>query len=373
MRFAGHTSTTILLAALATGGCGELDDFSTVKDLRVLAVRAETPGFLVNLDDPGTVADPAELQSTMTALVVDPTTGGEEIGFVAFGCPDLIDAITAATGEQTRVCPPPNAPAPAGVPPALAAALATVTITTGGTMAPSTTTMTGAEYLPAIPAFGFSPEQVRLFFTPQPAIPQLDQSIRYNRDFGIDAIVDMTFTRAGQQASAIKRIVYWPDLRAEYPAQVPNRNPNIDHIEFYRTRDSTTGELLDKWETTPPIVSVSARDRLYVLPVLPTPEADVVEEYPLRVRNTATDVIETRIVKELLVFQFFTTAGTFAPGERDNEPPIFDPTARIRLDSQLNLPDPNEIPASGLIDVWIVVHDERAGANWLHASVMIVP
>jgi hypothetical protein len=372
MRSPGFTIVAMFASAWAgaAAGCGELDNITTIKDLRVLAVRAERPGFLVNLDDPGAVADPAELQSALTALVVDPTSGGEEIQFVAYGCPNFVDTITAATGQSTRVCPPANAPPTPGIPPEIAAALATVELTTSGTMMP--TTPMGIEYQPAIPAFGLTPDQVRLFFTPQPAIPQLDQTIRYNRDFGVDAIVDMTFTRGGQQASAIKRVVYWPDLRAEFPSQVPNRNPAIDHIEFYRSRDTVTGELLDKWDTTP-VVSVSARDQLYVLPVLPTPNSDVVEQYPLRVRNTATGLVETRIFDELLVFNFFATAGTFSPGDRENTPPVFDPSARIRLDSRLNLPGPDEIPASEIIDVWIVVHDERAGANWAHATVMIVP
>jgi hypothetical protein len=373
MRRARHRSSGFLIAALAAvGACGELDNITTVKDLRVLAVRAETPGFLVNLDTPGMVADPAELQSTMTALVVDPTTGGEEVTFVAFGCPDYLDAITAATGQTTRVCPSPNAPPPPGLPPPLAAVLATKEITTTGSSLPTDTTSGGIEYQPVIPTFGLTPEQVGLFFTPQPAIPQLDQTISYNRDFGVDVIVDMTFSRGGQQASAIKRLVYWPDLRAEFPAQIPNRNPSIDHIEFYRSRDETTGELLGKWDTMP-VVSVSARDTLFVLPVLPEPRSDVVEMYPLRVRNTATGLVETKIYEELLVFRFYATAGTFTPDDQENMPPIFDPSARIRLDSQLSLPGPDKIPASGVIDIWVVVQDERAGSGWLHASVMIVP
>jgi hypothetical protein len=359
------------IAALAATGaaCGELDDITTIKDLRVLAVRADTPGFLVNLDDPGTVADPAELQSALTALVVDPTTGGEEVAFVAYGCPNLVDTITAATGQTTRVCAPPNAPPPAGVPPSIATALATVEITGAGSAAPTAVAM---EYNPAIPAYGLTPDQVRLFFTPQPTIPQLDQIIGYNRDFGTDAIVDMTFWRGNQQASAIKRLVYWPDLRAEVPDQVPNRNPSIADVEFYRTRIAMTRELGGKWDGTP-TVSVSARDRLYVLPVLPVPNSDVVEKYPLRVRNTQTGLVETRMMEELLVFNFFTTAGTFTPDDQENTPPIFDPTAPIRLESQLNLPTADKIPASGVIDIWIVVHDERAGVGWTHRTVNIVP
>ncbi len=363
----GFAAAIVLATSMSTSACGDLDDITTVKDLRVLAVRAEKSGFLIDLADPGAVADPADLQTTLTALVVDPTSGGQEITFSALGCPDFIDAITSATGQSTRVCAPAGQPPTPGLPPDLAMALATVEIAPSTPTAP--TAAGGIEYQPVVPAFGFSPTQIRLFFTPQPAIPALDQSIAYNRDFGIDAIVDLSFNRGDQWASAIKRVVYWPDLRAEDPSEVPNQNPGIMAIEFFRTRNSRTGELSEPWLTMP-VVSIGAKDKLYVRPV---PAPDAVEHYPLRVRNTATRQVETRMMEELLVFDFFTTAGTFSPSERDNQPPILDPNAPIRLDSQLNLPALKDVPASGMVDLWIVAHDERAGSDWAHASIMITP
>ena len=100
--------TGVLCLGLAA--CGDLDDVTTIKDLRVLAIKAETPdkkaGFLVDLANPGAGTD-TDWQATFEVLVVDPT-GIDQTVVVkpALGCPDYLDTITAATGARTRVCSP---------------------------------------------------------------------------------------------------------------------------------------------------------------------------------------------------------------------------------------------------------------------------
>jgi hypothetical protein len=156
------TSTLLLLCAASAGAaaCGNLDDVTTVKDLRVLAVRADPAGFLVNLADPASAA-PADLQATLTALVVDPKGNGQEVTFAAVGCADYLDAITSATGQGAKLCPP--AGATAGIPEPYGTDLATVSITSSGTMAP--VTAMGIEYQPVFPPFGLTPAQVGDFFS----------------------------------------------------------------------------------------------------------------------------------------------------------------------------------------------------------------
>jgi len=359
-------SLRLLLALTAlsgAAGCLNLDDVTTVKDLRVLSVQADKPGFLVNLDDPGSAAA-ADLTANLTALVVDPRAPDGLVAVSAVGCPDLLDTITAATGKGTTLCTPgvngtvtiaqadPAPAPPAGTPDAAA----------------------DIEYHPALVPFGLTPDEVSLLFTPMPsASPTIAQAIQYNRDFGIDAIVNLTFTLGTETASAVKRVVYWPDLRAQYPDEVPNQNPHIDRIEFYRSRDTTTGDPTDIWAGTP-TVSISAKDKLYVLPV---PAADAVETYPLVSRNMQTMQNETNEVQELLVFDFFATAGTFSPAERRNQVPLFaDPGSAIHLDSQYNLPsaaDLAKLAPSGTVDIWIIVHDERGGESWAHETISVAP
>src|SRR5262245_10082767 len=113
------TTLAATLAPLGLTGvaCGDLDDVTTVKDLRVLAVKDEPAGILVDLDQPALMPD-ADLRATLTALVVDPRGDGQTLTYFAAGCPDYIDTITAATGTQSKICPSPDAtseiPAPIG-------------------------------------------------------------------------------------------------------------------------------------------------------------------------------------------------------------------------------------------------------------------
>jgi hypothetical protein len=378
-----------LLAATAAGAaCVNLDDVSNIKDLRVVAVSADKPGFLVNLDNPGAASN-ADLQAVVTALVVDPKGGAQEVSFSAAGCADYLDTITAASTQGTKLCPAPGSTA--GIPEPFGSALMTTVIipqaspASVGPANPTPGTGTGTavdiEYQPTLPPFGFSSAQVALFFSPQPfGIPQIDQAIQDNRDFGIDALVNIYFTLGSEQASVLKRIVYWPDLSAAMPGEVPNANPTIDHLDFYKRRDGNYGlhdlpslDPADRWPAgMTPTVSIAAKDKLYVLPI---PTEGAAQSYVLRVRNDQTMQIETRFAQELLLFDFFTTAGTFAPSEHEGRPPVLlGPGAPIHLDSELVLPkDTSGIPASGQADIWVVVHDERAGVSWTHTVVNITP
>jgi hypothetical protein len=354
-----------LAAAAAAGGCLNLDDITTVKDLRVLAVQADHPGFLVNLDDPGS-ANPFDLTGSLTALVVDPKGGGAQLTFTAVGCPDYLDAITGASTHATNLCATPGTD---GALPSLLQSMAIATFSPADPIAPG-----GIEYRPATGPWGLTPDQVGAFFTPTPpADPTLAKAVQYNRDFGIDALANLTFVLGSEQATAVKRLVYWPLLD---PTQVPNQNPIIDHIEFYGARDATTGQPINLLDPIP-TVSVGALDKVYALPVPPAGQTwdDQSETYLLRVRNAQTMQVETQTVKELMTFDFFTTVGTLAPAERRNDVPIFAaPGSMIHIDSQLNLPAPANVPAGGVTaDVWVVVHDERAGVSWAHGNVIITP
>jgi len=205
----------------------------------------------------------------------------------------------------------------------------------------------GNEYHPTLAPFGFTPEQIGAFFSLPAPDPTFANAIQYNRDFGIDALVNLTFTLGTEQATAVKHLVYWPKLD---PAETPNQNPILDHLEFYGARDEVTGQPINRLDDMPTI-SLSAKDKLFVLPAPPPGQTwmDQSEIYPLRVRNGQTHEIETRMVQELMLFDFFTTAGTFGPAERRNEvPPFASPGAQIHIDSQPSLSI--EIISSHVID-----------------------
>jgi hypothetical protein len=353
------------LLALGAGACEELDNSTTVKDLRVLALKAEPAGFLVPLDDPGSIA---VTEAQLTALVADPKGNMAEVSVAGEACPDFIDTITAATGMTTKVCPGPAAIAQ--LPPPLQPLLQTQTLPSG--TAPPTTEFP-VQYEPKV-TFGLSAAQVAAFFN-DPAknptgIPTIDLATGFNREFSFSAIVNLQFGLGVQTASVVKRLVYWPQLRQDQlPAdmgmcafpQVPNQNPLIKTVDFYAKRNEETG---DTEEPYPMATIVPVGGELYVQP---TYEPASAEYYLLRVRKPEQNVIVTECKHELLTFSFYATAGTFAPPERQSELlPIFtSPGDKVHLDSKWEPPKkPEDLPADGKVTVWVVVRDERAGSSW---------
>jgi hypothetical protein len=357
------------------GACGDLDDVTNVKDLRVLAVRTQPPGFLVPLDDPMTI--PAT-EATVTALVVDPKGGGAMLSFSGAACPNYLDAVTAATGKASSLCPGPEVTGQ--FPPPLNQALATTMLPAGmvGPKAPST-----IAYEPEV-KFGLTPAQLALFFSPDPNLPAaVAPTVQFNRDYGMDAIVNVDFMLGAETASMIKRVVYWPLLpdallptgaeaaKPDCPAtQVANTNPVLTEIQLFRRR--VEGEPTDAYPDMPTL-SLAAKDKLFVQPVY---DPASVEKYLLRVKNFETGTVDTQCRHETLTFQFFATAGTFGPAERQSElPPFLAPPddGKIHIDSQWNPPKAADLPADGQVTLWVVVRDERAGANWASKTFVITP
>jgi hypothetical protein len=364
-------ATLAAAAALALGACGNLDNRTDVHDLRVLAVKAEPAGFLVPLDDPSSLV---ETTATLTALVVDPQKPSDILTLSGESCPDYIDTVTSASGKSSKLCPP--ASVTDQYPPMVAKVLKTTELPPGTAVPINTSTI---EYNPKVQA-GLSTDQLGLFFSPTPfGDPTIDQAIQNNRDFGIDALVNLTFDLGDESASALKRVVYWPLLPPDLVppgtacsgAQVPNRNPELQGIGFFRHRND--GIPADEYgDPFVPTVSIAA-DELYVQPTF---NEFAPESYLLRVRNADTGMVETQCRKELLTFQFFATVGTFSPPERTSElSPLLTPpdNGHIPIDSQWKPPAPDQIPADGMVTIWIVARDERAGSAWLSRKLVLTP
>lgn len=357
--------------ALALGACGNLDDVTNVHDLRVLAIKSDPAGFLVPLDDPSSLTDTT---ATLTALVVDPQRPSDILTLSGEACPDYIDTVTAASGQSSKLCP--SRALTDGLPPPLNTALATTELPPGTAVPVNTSTI---EYDPKV-VFGLTPDQLGLFFSPTPTgDPTIDQAVQYNRDFSFDALVNLTFDLGGESASAIKRVVYWPLLPPDLVPpdtacsglQVANKNPDLEGIDFFRHR--VDGVPMDEISDTSMATLSVATDTLFVQPSF---NEFATEKYLLRVKNAETGMVETQCRQELLTFQFFATAGTFSPAERTSElsPVLTTPdNGHIPIDAQWNMPKADQIPADGIVTIWVVARDERAGASFLSRKVMLTP
>jgi hypothetical protein len=371
------TAAACLVAGVLVTGCGNLDNVTTVKDLRVLAVKSEPAGFLVPPDD---VKSLTTTEATVTALVVDPLGVSSTLTFSAVACPDYIDTITGASGKGSKLCPGPE------VTNALPKPLDTLLATTTPVPMAMITPIDGStiEYN-AEAKYDITVDKLEQFFGS--TNPVFAQSVQYNRDFGMDAIVGFTFSLGAEQATAIKRVVYWPllpasataTIRQKKPddppgldcpdAQVANQNPKLTSLDLYKHR--VDGAPTDLYTDPIPTLSMAALDELYVQPVW---DPASIEKYYLRFTDGQTGGVQTECHHELLTFQFYATAGTFSPEDRQSElPPVFDPDSALRSDSQYHLPGSTERPADGKVTLWVTVRDERAGTFWMSRTINVVP
>jgi hypothetical protein len=224
--------------------------------------------------------------------------------------------------------------------------------------------------------YGFTTSQLALFFSSaSTGNAAIDEVLANNRTFGLDAITSFTFTRAGQTAEAIKRVVYWPKIDpAIDPNQTANANPEISDVTFFRVRNDMTGfPEMPYAAGEVPEISLTRGDKLYVLPVSPDGTA---EEYTFyeKDHDMGGAIVATKAT-ELLRYNFFATAGTFSPaGRRSKLSPFFtSPDGKVHLDSEYNPPKEKDLPADGNVTIWIVVHDERAGVGWITRRIRVVP
>jgi hypothetical protein len=374
--------TAAAVFVLGAGACGDLPAESNVVDLRVLGIKSEPAGFLINLDDPGAATD-ADLKAQITALVVDPSGAAMELQVTnAVGCPDYIDTITSASMQMSasgaKLCPPPSATS--AIPPPVGPLLMTTPIVMPDmplSVQPDDAQM--IQWEPVV-SYGLTQEQVAAFFSPTPTgVPALDQSIAYNRAFGLPGIVNLTFGVNGETVTAIKNVVYWPALN--YPGEQPNKNPTLGDandptmpkIVFYSHRDETTGNPDHRLaDNEMPMVSISAGDKLYVEPNYP----GAAESYQILVQNSDTKAIETRVVdRELLRFYFYTSRGKFDPETQFSELSPILTGGTLHTDSEWLPPDKHDdLPTGGeIVTIWLVTHDERAGTDWASRTILLLP
>jgi hypothetical protein len=382
--------TAIAVLTLGAAACGELPAESNVVDLRVLGIRAEPAGFLIDRDNPGGTMDSAMddmLRAQLTALVVDPSGAMMELQVTnAVGCPDYIDTITSASQQMSasgaKICPEPGAPTP--LPPDLAMLLETTPIVTPDMPQPAQPVDSqGLQWEPTV-SYGLTSVQIAAFFDPDFAkLPEpVSTSIEYNRNLGLPGIVNLTFGVNGETVTAIKNVVYWP--RLDYPGEHPNQNPTLGDpadpskpkIRFYAHRDDTTGNPDQPYDdATPPTISISAGDKLYVEPQYDKDTA--AESYQILVHNNDTDGYDPRVVEhELLRFYFYTDRGKFDPEIQYSEVNPVLSSGTLHTDAEWLPPErpENQPPADGaVVTIWIVTHDERAGTDWTSRTILLKP
>lgn len=374
----------MVVLALGAGACGDLPAESNVADLRVLGIKSEPAGFLIDVNNLGSLTD-ADLTAQLTALVVDPAGQAMELQLTsAVGCPDYIDTITSASMQMSasgaKICPSPSATS--AIPPPIGPLLTTTIIVPPDmpqSFQPDDAQM--IQWEPTL-SYGLRADQVQAFFAaPDPNLPAtLNTSLVYNRAFGTPGIVNVTFGVNGETVTAIKNVVYWPQLN--YLGEQPNKNPTLGDstdptapkIRLYSHRDDVTGIPDQPYAEDVPTISIARGDKLYVEPNY----HDAVESYRILVHNAddPPDVFVERVVdRELIRFYFYTSRGKFDEEMQFSELSPILTGGTLHTDSEWLPPAKlDTIPTNGeIVTVWLVTHDERAGTDWSSRTFLLVP
>jgi hypothetical protein len=327
-----------LLLLAAAGGCTPtFENSTTIKDLRIIAVRADPPEFLVDL--PAVMQNPALLGELptfqLTPLVLDPHGAGREVHYQVQACGNR-------PGERARGAD--NGPG------RVVDSIAQAPCGDGALPVASGTAVADAE--------GRVPIQV----TFRPTLELLAQAVMddpLSLELGLPITVSFTVRAGDEQVVVVKRVLFSPQLSAD---QVPNRNPEITHLSYRLGRNDEPTTLQAE---TPPSVSLGGNLRF-----LPAPA----EAEPYRARAFSRDertFITEEVPEETLRYAFYATQGTFSPGGASTFPsPLRNDPINL-IETTYNAPVEPPADGSTQVFIYVVVRDERGGASFIRGRLLL--
>jgi hypothetical protein len=331
-------------------GCSNFQDVTTVQDLRILGIKADPAEIFVTLDAQGNVTSPSTIDTTVTALVVDPKGQGRPVSYSVLACPRDIDTVTAATGKNGVIC---QANVPGQTPTSLEVTPAD---------APLATSDPGPEHDIAVD-FSVPPSLLSLAFTVDP--------VAAKEGFQLPVTVQFQFNAGTESIVATKRMIF-SQQATDRPTQTPNQNPTLTSVQAYPPASAdpagnpTTADT-DLPDGAPPI-QVPLGSEMWFLP-----KGAVAEAYSTRelTRDNPPQVVTLDVAAETLRYAFFATAGTFTPPQTSTATSVlFTSTSGPQLASKYQAP--TTMPADPNVTVWIVTRDERGGASWTSRQITLV-
>lgn len=332
----------VLLPLLALS-CAELDDPSTIKDLRLLAAALEPPEVILDQ------AAPAAIDLRLTPLVVDRTDRPVTFTLRACGNDPLAPAGAGAGASGTNY--------PAG------GARSSV----GSARCPPDGPLSWT--LPVVPANpgGFAVTLPRALIDAAFAADVFPGHLGVKHggfDLGLPIAFELSAAAGDEVVVGIKRLIVWQQpIDARHR---PNQNPRITTLVGYRERDVTT--LLP---TTPELpiedapLELHPGEKLWI-----EPRGAVAEPYLTTIVDRFTDETQPLAVPaETLRFSFYATAGKFELPETTTGGGFgVTPGPRVALESRYVAP--GEVPPAP-VRIFVVVRDERGGASWVERALVV--
>jgi len=330
--------------AMFVAGCGNFEDVTTVIDLRVLAIAAEPPEIVV---DPMHLDGP--FQTTLTALVGDPTGQARPISVDVLACPRQIDAVTAATGRNGVVCKP---------------------FDPQSTDPDASVAVTPSSAPPMVDRTPFGDGEIALPFV----FPQ-DLLLRAYRldpfaQLGFQMPITFQFVVAAgdQREIATKRMIF-AVAPPDHPDQPANSNPHLTGLSTYVSRDDQ-GMPVDPQPFEldhPPEVPLGGS--LWFEPEGADGQAETY--FTRALTREANPQVVVNQLKETLRYAFYTSAGSWSPPSTITAPPIVrEQPERVHLESRYRAP--TVMPADPNVTFWVIVRDERGGASWTKGRLTLV-
>jgi hypothetical protein len=376
----------LLVACAGAPACTNFQDVSTVIDLRVLAVEANPPDVFLKITglptDATTPPDP-------TALGIDPAS----IPTIDF-TPLLVDPQAAAAGRDVTwslsACP--NNPLGAAPPGSVM----------GGAMDPggganntvgSTLCDDARVRLSPIAGQFAAGDTAGVQLSPDDLLTAFKSDIYKDQygnyhggfDLGMPVNFQVTASDGVQMVKAVKRVVFWAQT---WPDQQLNQIPTIPSVSVFGHRDEATFDLgnpmgmldVKPMGTLAPTTPAHAPldTGLWLLPTFV--DGVTGEKYRPTIinRDPPYQAIEGVTTDERIRYAYYATAGHFDPPRAVNQL-IPGTVGTIHLESHYIPPATlDEVPvdaATGLhlVDIWIVVRDDRGGESWVSGRIALDP
>jgi hypothetical protein len=331
-----------LWPALLVGLCActpKFDNATTISDLRLIGVQAEPPEVLIDLAAlmaTGTLPEPLPT-ITLSPLVLDPKGGGRPVAIRVEACANQPDQ--AVKGGNN-----------------LAQRGGRVGDTVADSPCPEGSPLLADAMVPPAPD-GTVPFQTS--FTP--TLPFLIEAARADPlgiELGLPITITFVVSAGDERVVGYKRMLF---SRRLTPEQVPNQNPVVTRF-FWRARREDPRQLIDP--LNPPGILLRDRVRIAVDPAL-------AESYPARSYSTSSFTFYTeQIPEETLRYNFYATAGVFAPGTVSNDPSPLRTNPSTDLETTYEAPVDPALRGSD-VDVFMVVRDERGGTSFARSKLHI--
>ncbi|CAN5693363.1 hypothetical protein BH11MYX3_BH11MYX3_14450 [soil metagenome] len=181
---------------------------------------------------------------------------------------------------------------------------------------------------------------------------------------GVDYLVQLTV--GGEDADPELDLYAAKDLRVapRIPtARQANQNPNLDRIEATIDHGDPIALGTGRCVEGAPTLTIQPRDLVRLTPIEPV---DAREPYVVPTLDGTG-----RMFTESLTYQWIASAGGFSSGStggpRDitgNPPPLF---------SDWRAPNAEDLAGPTDIELWIIQRDERLGVTWYQSCIRVVP